>query len=167
MFSDAAIEKFKSRIYRGESCWILESGAKRYAYIGLDGRGWSGHRASYIIFKGSIPKGLYVCHTCDNTKCVNPEHLFLGTALDNNRDRSKKCRSFNQNKTHCIHGHALVEGNYYFHKKCKTRYCLECRRTNDKNRKRSKLGTLEYIEKCKALRARYHASKQGGDLLLR
>lgn len=51
------------------------------------------HRASYMIFKGIIPKGLLVCHSCDVTACVNPDHLFLGTAKDNVHDMYKKGRN--------------------------------------------------------------------------
>ncbi|SRR6266403_41812 len=49
-------------------------------------------RVSYIIFKNEIPKGIFVCHTCDNYKCVNPDHLFLGTCQDNINDRQYKKR---------------------------------------------------------------------------
>ena len=51
------------------------------------------HRISYLLFKGSIKKGLSVCHTCDTPACINPEHLWLGTTLENNRDAIKKGRA--------------------------------------------------------------------------
>ena len=50
------------------------------------------HRISYRIFKGEIPEGLYVCHKCDNRKCISPDHLFVGTAKDNMQDAKSKGR---------------------------------------------------------------------------
>lgn len=51
------------------------------------------HRASWVIHNGDIPDGLFVLHHCDNPKCVNPSHLYLGTAADNSNDRVKRGRS--------------------------------------------------------------------------
>lgn len=77
-----------------EECWEW-LGAKistGYGHMWI-GNGYEYmHRYSYIIHFGNIPDGLHVCHTCDNPSCVNPSHLFLGTAKDNAIDREKKGR---------------------------------------------------------------------------
>jgi hypothetical protein len=80
---------------------ILENGCWRYTG-GLNGQGrgniWdsgrtrSAHVVSFEIHKGPIPEGMQVCHTCDFGACINPDHLFLGTQLDNIHDMINKGR---------------------------------------------------------------------------
>jgi hypothetical protein len=71
------------------------------------------HRAAWILKKGPIPKGLSVCHTCDNGLCVNVEHLYLGTHAQNMRDMAERgrARKPNKAKTHCKRGHEMTEEN--------------------------------------------------------
>lgn len=60
---------------------------------GFQGKLIPAHRLSWSIHNGQIPKGMFICHRCDNPKCVNPEHLFVGTQKDNMHDASIKGRT--------------------------------------------------------------------------
>ena len=68
--------------------WRFRRQRDGYGRIGNDGT----HRFIYRLLKGPIPRGLLVCHSCDNPPCINPDHLFVGTTLDNMRDRDAKGR---------------------------------------------------------------------------
>lgn len=77
-------------------CWEWPGAThKGYGKIGAGRRGMAPlqvHRVAYEHFVGPIPDGLWVLHRCDNRLCCNPEHLFLGTNLDNVRDMVAKGR---------------------------------------------------------------------------
>jgi hypothetical protein len=87
-------ERFWSKVEKTEECWhwIGAVQSKGYGSISISGKTYSAHRVSYEIKYGKIPYGMYVLHRCDNTRCVNPEHLFLGTARDNSQDMVVKGR---------------------------------------------------------------------------
>lgn len=63
-----------------------------YAHVGVGGKRVQAHRYAYERFNGPIPKGMLVCHSCDNPPCVNPKHLFLGTDMQNTQDMIRKGR---------------------------------------------------------------------------
>lgn len=79
-----------------DGCWAWTasrfSGGMRYGSFYLNGKNTHAHRAAWALLRGPIPKGMCVCHRCDNPLCVNPDHLFLGTVVDNNIDRDRKGR---------------------------------------------------------------------------
>ena len=89
-------EKWILHPYTG--CWIWTGCSSRsYGQISHQGRLKKAHRVSYELYVGPVPEGegyhgTCVCHVCDNTLCVNPAHLFLGTHSDNVRDMVEKDR---------------------------------------------------------------------------
>ncbi len=83
-------------------CWLWGGGdqSNGYGLFWAKGKAWRVHRWAYQHFIGPIPEGLYVLHKCDVRPCVNPEHLMLGTHLDNMRDMCAKGRQLNGEANH-------------------------------------------------------------------
>ena len=88
------------------------------------------HRQAWEEAFGPIPKGMRVLHRCDNPRCYNVDHLFLGTQGDNVRDAVAKGRHSNgyKGRTHCPLGHPYDEANTYIDPKRGWRQCRACRR---------------------------------------
>lgn len=95
---DKILFRFFSKIISFEDCWIWGGSfngrsGRKYGSVRIKGHLYVASRASYILFKGPIPKGMLVMHKCDNPPCVNPKHLIVGTFEDNMKDMLKKKRS--------------------------------------------------------------------------
>lgn len=95
------LAKLESRAVKQDNgCWIWQGAVgghktgSRHQYPSVHYRGETarGNRIVYQLTYGEIPKGLLVCHSCDEPLCINPKHLFLGTQQHNMRDAALKGR---------------------------------------------------------------------------
>lgn len=87
---EAKIERIP---FAGCWIWLGSCGGHGYGDVRRGGRNHTVHRIAHTLYKGEIPPGMHVLHSCDVRSCANPDHLFLGSNLDNIRDRMAKGRS--------------------------------------------------------------------------
>jgi hypothetical protein len=85
--------RFWNNVRKTDTCWLWTGATTKFGHgvvicKGTKRRGATqkAHRISWLLHFGPVPDGMFVCHTCDVPACVNPDHLYVGTAKDNTRD---------------------------------------------------------------------------------
>lgn len=124
----------------------------RYGATSYKGKTRIVHRLLWQLVNGPIPPKMDVCHTCDNRRCCNLEHLWLGTRQQNLQDAARKGRAPGQDKTHCNYGHEFTPENTTRYGKNGWRHCKKCQRI----RQRMKAGwTREEAEQMDLIPSGY------------
>lgn len=117
---EESVRLFWSKIEKTEDgCWIWKGasgGRQGYGSFSYKGKAYRAHRLAWSLENGPIPEGHFICHRCDNPPCVNPAHLFAGTALDNVRDMWEKGRAHIQPKAE-VH-YECPKKRYYCQMNC-------------------------------------------------
>jgi len=88
------LDRIWEKIDKSSGCWLWKAGKNQngYGLIRANGKERLAHRLAWELTNGPIPKGMCICHKCDNPACINPNHLFLGTQKDNIKDMDGKGR---------------------------------------------------------------------------
>lgn len=147
-----AAERFWVKVQKSADCWLWTASLDRtgYGVFALSaGHFARAHRYAYELLVGPIPDGLFLCHRCDVRTCVNPAHMFIGTAKDNTDDMHRKGRWVVPylTQTHCRHGHEFTESNTY-RSPPGWRSCRECSRVS--NRRTGKIRRQARLQQATA-----------------
>ena len=134
-------QRFWSTVEKTDSCWLWKGSKRPNGYgqffVAMPGKklSVSTHRYSYLLHFGEIPDGLCVLHKCDVRYCIRPDHLWLGTQGDNNRDAVRKGRHVSG-----LHLHPERSARGIFHPWAKM--------TDGKVRLMRTLANCEYLSSC-------------------
>ena len=115
------LKRLSKAAANGCRIWIGSCLPRGYPLVGKGGNGngnMYAHRAAYVLAKGPIPKGFDVHHTCENVRCINPEHL---TAIPRKKHRALHLKSA------CPKGHEFTAENTYRRSDTGVRQCKQCR----------------------------------------
>lgn len=131
-------ESFENNVIKGPGCWDFNGKTRTDGYAALEykGRRMLVHRASWLIHYGVIPDGIFVLHKCDNRKCSNPDHLFLGTQKDNIFDMVSKGRN------------RYVSGEKIVQSKLKTEQVIKIKKLLAQNISNKKIAESFNINHC-------------------
>lgn len=88
------VARFWEKVERSDGCWLWKAACtgNGYGAFKIRGRQWAAHQVSYLLHHGQIADGLWVLHSCDTPRCVNPDHLSLGTPAQNSQERDGRGR---------------------------------------------------------------------------
>lgn len=111
-------------------CWEWQGslGPHGYGQTSWYGKPWRVHRLVYRLWNGEFPQNLDVCHACDNKRCCNPGHLWLGGQQANSLDIVYKGNHYKAARAHCPRGHAYAEHGVIHSTKKTWRICKICAR---------------------------------------
>ena len=133
-------DRFWAKVEKGDGCWKWTGVKDRHGYgrIFFEGRIQQAHRVSWFLAHGEeVNRSLQCCHKCDNTGCIRPDHLFVGTAKDNLDDCKAKGRyrppMWRLRLATCKWGHPWDRDDVYRDKHGHRR-CRPCLRAKDVRR---------------------------------